>query len=452
MAIRSKRCRVPFFEARQSRRKPPCIPGHFYRSCKEKTLTGLNLVAAFLVASLLLSTPLQADGILVIGDSWAEPLGNALAEVLSENGVADVPVHTTPYWGGPRNLDTPEGRDAIAGWLEQWPGVDYLYMMMGQNNWLCCWTADMIGTQEETELFESIIDHTENVLDYILSIRPDIQVVWTSGEYFRPHHLGTPSQINANHDRLADLAADFSNGRPELTFLEWNGILQVVWGFNGVPHTEFDPTYIIPPGDPSLPDPTLPSPQVTFDNAAHPNRQGYKTLAKTLFDRYFFTRLSHSDFQINPGLNDAWFNPATNGQGFFISVLPERKQIFLAWFTFDSERPPEGTAALLGEPGHRWLTAQGSYEGDRASLTLFVTKGGEFDAAVPVPSTNPSGDGTLVLEFADCTQGLLSYAITSLDISGEIPIERIVPDNAALCETLGALPRSAVQSELPGIQ
>jgi hypothetical protein len=34
------------------------------------------------------------------------------------------------------------------------------------------------------------------------------------------------------------------------------------------------------------------------------------------------------------------------------------------------------------------------------------------------------------------TEGLVSYEITSLDISGEIPIQRISLDNVALCEAL----------------
>jgi len=140
--------------------------------------------------------------------------------------------------------------------------------------------------------------------------------------------------------------------------------------------------------------------------------------------------------QINPGLNDAWFSPATSGQGFLITVFPEIQQMFLAWFTFDTERPPEDVTALLGEPGHRWLTAQGPYEGDTAHLTVFVTQGGVFDVTEPVPSTDPGGDGTMTLEFADCTEGLVNYEINSLGISGDIPIQRISPDNVALCETL----------------
>jgi hypothetical protein len=147
---------------------------------------------------------------------------------------------------------------------------------------------------------------------------------------------------------------------------------------------------------------------------------------------------ANQDFVINPGLNDAWFNSAASGQGFLITVFPDRKEMFLAWFTFDTERPPEDVTALLGEPGHRWLTAQGLYDGDTANLTIFVTEGGVFDAAEPAASTDPAGDGTLTLEFADCTEGLVSYEITSLGISGKIPIQRIALDNVTLCEALAS--------------
>lgn len=145
-----------------------------------------------------------------------------------------------------------------------------------------------------------------------------------------------------------------------------------------------------------------------------------------------------TSFEINAGLNDAWFNPVTNGQGFLIAVFPEIKQVFVAWFTYDSQRPPEDVTAILGEPGHRWLTAQGPYDGDTANLTIFVTAGGVFDATTPAASTDTDGDGTMTIEFADCTEGLVKYEITSLGISGEIPIERIAPDNVALCEALAS--------------
>jgi len=149
--------------------------------------------------------------------------------------------------------------------------------------------------------------------------------------------------------------------------------------------------------------------------------------------------LSEGDpFTINPGFNDAWFNPQTDGQGFLIAVFPGTQQLFLAWFTFDTERPPEDVNAMLGDPGHRWLTAIGPYEGDTAKLEVYLTEGGVFDSATPPAKTDPDAYGSMTVEFLDCTRGIISYEIPSLGLSGEIPIERIVPDNVELCEMLSS--------------
>jgi hypothetical protein len=145
-----------------------------------------------------------------------------------------------------------------------------------------------------------------------------------------------------------------------------------------------------------------------------------------------------ADFQINAGLNDVWFTPATNGQGFLISAFPDIKQMFVAWFTFDTQRPPDDVTAKLGGPGQRWLTAQGPYDGNTAEMTLFVTKGGVFDSADPPTMTDPDGDGTMTIDFTDCNEAMVNYEITSLGISGAIPIQRVVLDNVALCEALAS--------------
>ena len=138
--------------------------------------------------------------------------------------------------------------------------------------------------------------------------------------------------------------------------------------------------------------------------------------------------------EMNAGLNDAWFNPGTDGQGFLIIVYPQIEQIFLAWFTYDIVRPPMDVTASVGEPGHRWLTAQGPFVGNRASLNLYNTSGGIFDSAEPVPSSQP--DGTVVLEFSSCSRGTIKYDIDSIGWQGPVPIERIALDNLPLCETL----------------
>ena len=134
---------------------------------------------------------------------------------------------------------------------------------------------------------------------------------------------------------------------------------------------------------------------------------------------------------LNSGLNDAWFFRDTSGQGFFIIIFPGLKTVFLSWFTYDTERPPDDLVSNLGEPGHRWLTAQGLYDENVAILEIYLTSGGVFDAQEPAPVTEP--DGVMTLEFTSCNSGTLNYDISSVDRQGEIPIERIVLDNVPLC-------------------
>ena len=145
-----------------------------------------------------------------------------------------------------------------------------------------------------------------------------------------------------------------------------------------------------------------------------------------------------SAFAINVGLNDAWFNPLTNGQGLFIIVFPGLKQLFVSWFTYDVQRPPGDVTAILGEPGHRWVTAQGSYNGDTAQLTVYVSSGGTFDSTEPVPVTDPDGIGTMTIRFAGCDAALLSYDIPGLGLASQVPLQRITLDNVALCQSLAA--------------
>jgi len=137
---------------------------------------------------------------------------------------------------------------------------------------------------------------------------------------------------------------------------------------------------------------------------------------------------------INSGMSDAWFNSATDGQGMLIIAWEDSKFMFMAWFTFDVERPPEDVMAILGEPGHRWLTASGPYQGDTATLDVFLTSGGVFDSAEPPAITDPEPIGTVTIKWTSCLAGIATYNIPSLGLMGDIPIERIVLDNVPLCE------------------
>ena len=138
---------------------------------------------------------------------------------------------------------------------------------------------------------------------------------------------------------------------------------------------------------------------------------------------------------INAGLNDAWFNPQTPGQGFFVNVFPVLGKVFMAMFAFDTERPGEEVTAILGGPGQRWLTAFGDYAGNVAVLPVELTTGGIFDAAEPAVTQTP-GYGTFTIEFHDCNNATITYDFPSQGLSGTIQVTRIAGDNIALCQAL----------------
>ena len=140
------------------------------------------------------------------------------------------------------------------------------------------------------------------------------------------------------------------------------------------------------------------------------------------------------NFTMNAGLNDAWFFPGTNGQGFFLTVFPGQGKVFMGWFTYDTELPDESVTAHLGDPGQRWLTAQGSFAGAQAELQIDSMSGGLFDSEGVLPVHEAAG--SILLQFDDCASGSLYYDIPSIGKSGLIPIQRVCNDHVSLCEQL----------------
>lgn len=152
------------------------------------------------------------------------------------------------------------------------------------------------------------------------------------------------------------------------------------------------------------------------------------------YDTTQYSVFGDTVFRINEGLNDACFNKATDGQGFFITVFPEIQLMFLSWFTFDTQRPDDGVTANLRGPGQRWITAQGPYNGNRANLIVNITTGGVFNNGLPKPDNNP--DGTITVKFENCNSGTVTFSIPSISQQGAVPIERITLDLVPLCEQL----------------
>ncbi|MDH4002931.1 MAG: hypothetical protein OEU52_16985 [Xanthomonadales bacterium] len=155
--------------------------------------------------------------------------------------------------------------------------------------------------------------------------------------------------------------------------------------------------------------------------------------------------------QINAGLNDAWFYPETSGQGLFLTVYPEIQQMFLTWFTFDLNRPDDSITAQLGDPGHRWITAQGKFAENQANLDVWMAKGGVFNS--PAPEVYLEPDGQITIEFNSCNSGMLRYEFPSVKRQGSVPIERVALGNVPICYVLdknGTFPadsRTAVSTD-----
>jgi hypothetical protein len=149
---------------------------------------------------------------------------------------------------------------------------------------------------------------------------------------------------------------------------------------------------------------------------------------------------------INSGMNDAWYNPSTSGQGFFINVFPDNNQVFLSWFTFDTDRPPSNVSYQLGDPGHRWLTAQGRYDLGVAELNVFLTQGGVFDDDQPAATTDSNPYGTITLSFSDCNNGLIEYDLPAANQSGSIAITRVSAENIEACEASLGAPTDGAQN------
>jgi hypothetical protein len=140
------------------------------------------------------------------------------------------------------------------------------------------------------------------------------------------------------------------------------------------------------------------------------------------------------DFSINAGLNDAWVSADAPFQGFFFTVFPDTGFFFMSWFTFDFI-PPVSNEAFFGASDQRWVTGGGAHEGGSVMIRAELTSGGVFNGSVPL-ATQQAGYGTIRIGFINCSEAILHYAFPSADLSGQVKLSRVLPDNVALCQAL----------------
>lgn len=130
---------------------------------------------------------------------------------------------------------------------------------------------------------------------------------------------------------------------------------------------------------------------------------------------------------INPGMNGAWTNFETLGQGMFFDVVPEQGRLFMGWFTYETDT---GITLPPGQDEHRWMVAIGPYDGDTATLELLAVDGGTFNGTDPVVETPV---GTAIVRFDSCTEAHFQYQLDA-GLQGAMTLHRLLPDT--LCAEL----------------
>lgn len=142
---------------------------------------------------------------------------------------------------------------------------------------------------------------------------------------------------------------------------------------------------------------------------------------------------AQDDFQINEGVSGAWFDPSTNGQGYFFEVLPQSKRIIVGWYTYDAKASPMGATSTIGGPNNRWMTALGIYSGNSFTADVLKTSGGRFDMSDVVENEVV---GEMAITFTNCSTAELSYTLNDGDLANVINIQRISGENVDWCDAL----------------
>ncbi len=124
---------------------------------------------------------------------------------------------------------------------------------------------------------------------------------------------------------------------------------------------------------------------------------------------------------LGPGYTGAWFNPAQDGHGIFIEILPNNIMV-AAWYVFG----PTG--------GQSWITAAGSISGNTANLSGTLATGTRFPPNFTATDVMRTPWGAMNFTFTDCNNGRLDYSSTIAGYgSGSIPLSRLTLPAGSAC-------------------
>ncbi len=117
-------------------------------------------------------------------------------------------------------------------------------------------------------------------------------------------------------------------------------------------------------------------------------------------------------FLIQPGISSSWYDPAHDGEGFLIQVLPNERAV-MYWYTYDAEGAQD------------WFFAPGEVRGNRLEFpTLYRASGGEFGPGFNPDKITLKNVGSASFVWSDCDNGNMSYRLGARQ--GRMELSRIV--------------------------
>ena len=276
--------------------------------------------------------------VLLVGDSWAFFMGvdQTLNTVLERWGHSDARFVTNLVLAenGAQTDDFLEAdkQTEITNQLLDNPSIKVVHLSIGGNDVLGDWNIDM--TAEETDSLEaSVSERLQQVIAFILDVRPDVHVLWSGYMYpnfeeviesaaplqtLHPFYgtwedMGFPSfaQINAVQNNFSAGIEAYADTTPRVHFVNAPGLLQYTYGQAdplGVPpggtYAQF--TAPLPIGLPEYPTPmdAMRDYGITRD-CFHLSPRGYRDMID-LHTRKFYHKFLMNDQYIlsSGGLND----------------------------------------------------------------------------------------------------------------------------------------------------
>lgn len=118
---------------------------------------------------------------------------------------------------------------------------------------------------------------------------------------------------------------------------------------------------------------------------------------------------------LDSGVDGAWFDPVSSGQGLMFSAFPAQDTQFATWFTYDTETAPGDSSR------QHWFTLQGPLgSAEEATLAIIRTTGG---ALMSQRTGNSQQVGTARVTRLGCDRMQLDYQFDDSEIAG--PFRRI---------------------------